>query len=417
MLPRQNRSPSYLKSLSLSVSFKGWRLPNRKFKSWALKMSYLHKPAWTQAGVFEAIIASTKGFSKDTDLLLGIGEEEIEGLIEQHGGGVRLFERRAEDKVEEAAMGEGVERDREEEIERKAKPLLAAVDDCYNSMMILLQNPEILLGPEGHFWSPEAALDPEVRPLPAPVGISHSAARKLATIEFPCCMLLLQEATIRLRGFWTLLPFFPSSSLVWAVFELGEGSAFLSLGLLLRGLNDLLRPRAQIDPEVGIDPVLKSESVVREARSLGNLEKHVALASFRSEQPKIQNLEAGIWNLEPGTRNLEAGIWNLEPGTRNLEAGIWNLEAGIWNPEEVEQQCSRRLGRFPFVEQLQRNLTMVAWCAYGVPRNSSFDSPAYVTYQSCEPGRKMLCAASEPFIFLLWGGVMSLNALVASAAC
>ncbi|KAL0750297.1 hypothetical protein Bca101_032300 [Brassica carinata] len=68
----------------------------------------------------EAIIASTKGFSKDTDLLLGIGEEEIEGLIEQHGGGVRLFERRAdEEKVEEAAMGEGVERDREEE--RKTK--------------------------------------------------------------------------------------------------------------------------------------------------------------------------------------------------------------------------------------------------------------------------------------------------------
>uniref|UniRef100_A0A0D3AXB8 Uncharacterized protein n=1 Tax=Brassica oleracea var. oleracea TaxID=109376 RepID=A0A0D3AXB8_BRAOL len=72
------------------------------------------KPAWTQAGVFEAIIASTKGFSKDTDLLLGIGEEEIKGLIEQHGGGVRLFERRAEEKVEEATMGEGVERDREE---------------------------------------------------------------------------------------------------------------------------------------------------------------------------------------------------------------------------------------------------------------------------------------------------------------
>ncbi|KAF2576628.1 hypothetical protein F2Q70_00005126 [Brassica cretica] len=62
-------------------------------------------------------------------------------------------------------------------------------------------------------------------------------------------------------------------------------------------------------------------------------------------------------------------------------------------------------------------LLVVAWCAYGVPRNSSFDSPAYVTYQSCEPSRKMLCAASEPFIFLLWGGVMSLNALVASAAC
>ncbi|KAH0895008.1 hypothetical protein HID58_057437, partial [Brassica napus] len=41
MLRRQNRSaplPPDLKSLSLSVSFKGWRLPNRKFKSWALKM-------------------------------------------------------------------------------------------------------------------------------------------------------------------------------------------------------------------------------------------------------------------------------------------------------------------------------------------------------------------------------------------
>ncbi|CAN6988971.1 unnamed protein product, partial [Brassica oleracea var. botrytis] len=78
MLRRQNRSaplPPDLKSLSLSVSFKGWRLPNRKFKSWALKMSSLHKPTWIQAGVFEAIMASTKGFSKDTDLLLGIAEK------------------------------------------------------------------------------------------------------------------------------------------------------------------------------------------------------------------------------------------------------------------------------------------------------------------------------------------------------
>ncbi|CAN6820083.1 unnamed protein product, partial [Brassica oleracea] len=78
MLRRQNRSappPPDLKSLSLSVSFKGWRLPNRKFKSWALKMSSLHKPTWIQAGVFEAIMASTKGISKDTDLLLGIAEK------------------------------------------------------------------------------------------------------------------------------------------------------------------------------------------------------------------------------------------------------------------------------------------------------------------------------------------------------
>ena len=67
MLPHQNRPPPPppdLKSLSLSVSFKGWRLPNRKFKSWATKISSLHKPTWIQAGVFEAIMASTKGFVK-----------------------------------------------------------------------------------------------------------------------------------------------------------------------------------------------------------------------------------------------------------------------------------------------------------------------------------------------------------------
>ncbi|KAF2584665.1 hypothetical protein F2Q70_00035898 [Brassica cretica] len=31
-----------------------------------------------------------------------------------------------------------------------------------NGTVVVLQNPEILLGPEGRFWSPEAALDPEI---------------------------------------------------------------------------------------------------------------------------------------------------------------------------------------------------------------------------------------------------------------
>ncbi|KAF3545241.1 hypothetical protein DY000_02007695 [Brassica cretica] len=48
----------------------------------------------------------------------------------------------------------------------------------------------------------EAVKKRNVRPLLIPVGISHSAAQKLATIEFPRCMLLQQEATIRLRGCW-----------------------------------------------------------------------------------------------------------------------------------------------------------------------------------------------------------------------
>ncbi|WZY72278.1 hypothetical protein YC2023_004518 [Brassica napus] len=31
-----------------------------------------------------------------------------------------------------------------------------------NGTLVLLQNPEMLLGPEGRFWSPEAALDPKI---------------------------------------------------------------------------------------------------------------------------------------------------------------------------------------------------------------------------------------------------------------
>ncbi|WZZ64322.1 hypothetical protein YC2023_075692 [Brassica napus] len=67
-------SPLDLKALSLTVSFPGWRKANSAFKSWATKMSLLHKPTWQKAGIFEAIMASTKGFNKDTDLVLGIAE-------------------------------------------------------------------------------------------------------------------------------------------------------------------------------------------------------------------------------------------------------------------------------------------------------------------------------------------------------
>ncbi|KAF3531146.1 hypothetical protein DY000_02040745 [Brassica cretica] len=63
------------------------------------------------------------------------------------------------------------------------------------------------------------------------------------------------------------------------------------------------------------------------ARNLGNLERHVASASSRGEQPKIWNLGSGTWNLGPGTQR------------------------------EAEQQCSRRSGRVPYAEQLQSNLT------------------------------------------------------------
>ncbi|KAJ4917771.1 hypothetical protein Rs2_03321 [Raphanus sativus] len=66
-LPRQGR-----KALSLSVSFNGWRKANSAYKSWAIKMSLLHKPTWQKAGILEAVMASTIGFNQNTDLLLGI---------------------------------------------------------------------------------------------------------------------------------------------------------------------------------------------------------------------------------------------------------------------------------------------------------------------------------------------------------
>ncbi|KAF3577233.1 hypothetical protein DY000_02033074 [Brassica cretica] len=102
-----------------------------------------------------------------------------------------------------------------------------------------------------------------------------------------------------------------------------------------------------------------------EARSRGNLEKHVALASFRSEQPKIRNLEAGIWNLEVGTQNLEAGIWNLEPG-----GGTAVFPA---------------FGQGSF-EQLQWNLTIF-------PGTPLLAPSTFGIRQCCKRGRKMLCPA------------------------
>ncbi|KAH0912322.1 hypothetical protein HID58_035643 [Brassica napus] len=42
------------------------REANSAFKSWAIKMSSLHRPTWRKAGIFEAVMASTKGLNKDT---------------------------------------------------------------------------------------------------------------------------------------------------------------------------------------------------------------------------------------------------------------------------------------------------------------------------------------------------------------
>ncbi|CAN8321443.1 unnamed protein product [Cochlearia groenlandica] len=73
--PSSSSSPNVLKSLSLSVSFNGWKLANTHFKSWAKKMSALHKPIWEKAGIFEAIMSSTIRIHRNTDLVLSVTEK------------------------------------------------------------------------------------------------------------------------------------------------------------------------------------------------------------------------------------------------------------------------------------------------------------------------------------------------------
>ncbi|KAF3607073.1 hypothetical protein DY000_02047836 [Brassica cretica] len=68
---------------------------------------------------------------------------------------------------------------------------------------MLYIGPEILWGTVGFLSRSGVSYGPEVTWEPGIfVWISHSAAWKLANIEFLCCILLLQEVTDRLRGCW-----------------------------------------------------------------------------------------------------------------------------------------------------------------------------------------------------------------------
>ncbi|CAH2036405.1 unnamed protein product [Thlaspi arvense] len=77
-LPRCDNRPASspdLKALSLSVDFRGWRFASKKFRHWAHKLSKTHEPTWKKAGIFEAIMASTKKIHKDTSLVLAVAEK------------------------------------------------------------------------------------------------------------------------------------------------------------------------------------------------------------------------------------------------------------------------------------------------------------------------------------------------------
>ncbi|CAD5328077.1 unnamed protein product [Arabidopsis thaliana] len=70
---RPSPSPE-LKASSLSVSFRGWRSPNKKFQFWVKKMVALHKPTWLKSGIFEAIKASTYRIHKNPSLILSLAQ-------------------------------------------------------------------------------------------------------------------------------------------------------------------------------------------------------------------------------------------------------------------------------------------------------------------------------------------------------
>ncbi|WZZ70634.1 hypothetical protein YC2023_082004 [Brassica napus] len=114
---------------------------------------------------------------------------------------------------------------------------------------------------------------------------------------------------------------FPSSSLVWPVSEPGEGSAFLS---------------DSSSPSLGFHR--------EESRSLGNLEKHVALASFRS----ISGYIARKAYLRSGTWKLGSGTWKLGSGTQRdpvlvlasnyattVSMVLYSLRGVSWDPSCV----------------------------------------------------------------------------------
>ncbi|XP_023632549.1 uncharacterized protein LOC17899351 [Capsella rubella] len=77
MLPCQILSaPSpQQKAMSSTVTFKGWRVPQWNYKSWVEKMSSSHEAVWRKAGIFDAVVASTRKIIRNADLVLGIAEK------------------------------------------------------------------------------------------------------------------------------------------------------------------------------------------------------------------------------------------------------------------------------------------------------------------------------------------------------
>ncbi|KAH0914470.1 LOW QUALITY PROTEIN: hypothetical protein HID58_028916, partial [Brassica napus] len=131
-----------------------------------------------------------------------------------------------------------------------------------------------------------------------------------------------------------------------------------------------------------------------------NLSRGVALETWRGTDPEFPREFVGevYQGLLPGKAVVRspscldvefAFLFGSSSGC--IEAVFPTLGQGFFRgttPMEILK--SKETGGSPV------HLLGVAWYACSVPRNSSFDSPAYVTYQSCEPGRKMSLLSTNP---------------------
>lgn len=57
-----------------NVAFEGWRDPQRKWKDWVDRMHTTYQSVWKEAGIYEAVMASTYTIRRNNDLIFGVTE-------------------------------------------------------------------------------------------------------------------------------------------------------------------------------------------------------------------------------------------------------------------------------------------------------------------------------------------------------
>ncbi|KAG5546449.1 hypothetical protein RHGRI_018585 [Rhododendron griersonianum] len=65
-----SKEPKWLSN----VAFEGWRDPQRKWKDWVDRMHTTYQSVWKEAGIYEAVMASTYTIRRNNDLIFGVTE-------------------------------------------------------------------------------------------------------------------------------------------------------------------------------------------------------------------------------------------------------------------------------------------------------------------------------------------------------